>query len=158
MMGHRRMSVALAVIALAGLMVASTGGVAAQGGADLSVAISGPKHQRSTTTATYTITVRNAGPEAAANVVVLGSVGDQLEVESISCAGGTTGSSECTVPSLAADALLTATMSVSVCCFVKGEVRTTVVNGNVSAETTDPNLDNNGVQGLVKIIGGWNPR
>jgi uncharacterized repeat protein (TIGR01451 family) len=154
-MSQRRMRGALAVIALVGLMIASTGGVAAQGGADLSVAVSGPKHQRSTTTATYTITVRNAGPEAAADVVVSGSVGDQLELESISCTGGTTGSYECTVPTLAAGASLTATMSVSVCCFVKGEVRTTVVNGSVSASTEDPDPSNNGVQVLVKIIGGW---
>lgn len=127
--------------------------VAQEGGADLSLAFSGPNRVKSDTVVEYTITVTNNGPETATDLFITGGGGDQFDTLSTHCQdNGDFGQSTCVPSDLAPGATMVATMTVNVCCLVRGENRTASIGASVSA-TNDPNPDNNSFQEDVFIIG-----
>jgi uncharacterized repeat protein (TIGR01451 family) len=133
-------------------------------GADLSVTKTGPAQQGAGFNISYTITVTNLGPSAAANVVLSDPVPANTTFISFAqnagptfacntpTAGGT-GTVSCSIASLAANATATFTMVVNVNANVV--VGTTISNtASVSSTTSDPNPANNSATVTTQIVGG----
>jgi uncharacterized protein DUF11 len=136
-----------------GLALPWAGVVVAQEGADVSLAFSGPNRVKSDTVVVYTITVTNNGPEIATGLFIIGGGGDQFDTLSMHCQdSGSFGQSTCVPSDLAPGASMVATMTVNVCCLVRGESRTASIGASVSA-ANDPNPDNDSFQKDVFIIG-----
>ncbi len=156
-MSNRLVRATLMGVILMGLTLATTGGVVAQGGADLSISFSGPVRVKSAAMVTYTITVTNLGPETARAIWIGGGGGDQFDSVSMQCQdNGSFGQSGCHPSDLVAGASVVATYRVSVCCLVRQENRHAFVGVSVSQDIIpdpDPNLANNWAQKDVFIIG-----
>ena len=99
---------------------------------------------------TYDVTVTNLGPGDASGVVITAVIPDQFNPVSLTCGDPSFCSSG---GQLAAGASTTATVVDVVCCFPKGESRTTSAGAGVSAATLDPNLGNNTAAVSTRIVG-----
>ncbi len=123
--------------------------------ADLSVTASwaggGPAKAGVGQTVTYAVSVTNLGPDTASGVIVFAQTPDQFNPVSITCSD----LSFCSEPggTLLAGSTVTATIVGVVCCFPKGESRTTGAGATVVADTLDPNLNNNSASVVTRIFG-----
>jgi uncharacterized repeat protein (TIGR01451 family) len=142
-------------IVSAALVPATSGTAGADTGADLSVAATwvgsgGPKAALGEDV-TYAITLTNLGPDTAAGVVLFPITPDQFNPVSFTCSD----LAFCSEPGgeLAPGAVVTATVVEVVCCFPKGDSRTTSAGALVISTTPDPNLLNNAAPVMTRIIG-----
>jgi uncharacterized repeat protein (TIGR01451 family) len=123
--------------------------------ADLSITASwaggGPAKASVGETVTYAVSVTNLGSGTASGVIVLAQTPDQFNPVSLTCSDA----SFCSEPGgiLVAGSTVTATVVDVVCCFPKGESRTTSAGATVVAATADPNLDNNSASVVTRIVG-----
>jgi len=155
----RRLSLGMLMgVLLSGLSLTSTAGVLAQGGADLSLTMTGPTRVKSGEVVVYTIKLTNLGPETATRISIIGGGGDQFNPVSMHCQdNGSFGQSACYPPDLAPGGVATASYSVRVCCLVRGENRDAFIGASAGQDVIpdpDPNIENNWVQKDVHIIGG----
>jgi uncharacterized repeat protein (TIGR01451 family) len=125
---------------------------------DLSVAVSAaPEPVRSESNLTYTITVQNAGPDAAGNVAVMfvvpaGTTFVSADVPGGSCTTptpGGTGTVTCTIPSLASGATATATVVVNVTAPAGSNVDATA---SVTSTAVDTNAANDAASVRSSVI------
>ncbi len=129
--------------------------VRADGGADLQVSAHwvgrGVPRAAVGRQVTFDITVTNLGPQAAVDVYVFALTPDQFNPVSLTCsvpafcsaAGG----------ELAPGETVTATIVDVVCCFPKGETRTTSAGATVFSATADPDRSNDVSSVRMKIVG-----
>jgi uncharacterized repeat protein (TIGR01451 family) len=101
-------------------------------------------------TVTYRITLTNLGPGTATRVYLFALTPDQFNPVSLNCVDPVF----CASPGgeLAAGATVTATVVDVVCCFPKGESRTTSAGATVFSDT-DPDLANNSSSVVTRIVG-----
>jgi hypothetical protein len=155
---HRIARVMLMGMLVTGFALVSTGGVAAQGGADLSISMTGPTRVKSQALVVYTITVTNVGTETATRVSIIGGGTDQFDSISMHCQNnGSFGQNACEPGDIAPGASAVATYSASVCCLVRHESRQAVIGASVGQDVVpdpDPDPANNVVQLAVYITGG----
>ncbi len=108
-------------------------------------------------TATFAITLTNLGPDSAVGTLLGTNEADQLNFVSLICSDPVACIQPGTEPGpgadLASGATVTATLVEQVCCFPKGESRTAPVSATVASLTPDPDLANNGVTLVTKIVG-----
>jgi hypothetical protein len=158
---YRLLRVALASAFLTAMTLTSAPRVVAQGGFDLAVSVAGPTRVQSTRDSSFTVTVRNLGPDTATNTVVGAGMGDWFNAVSFVCndSGGGQGLGGCVMAPLAPGDSMTATMTVNVCCLVRHEVRHAWVAASVGPVDgnydtwTELNDQNDWVQYDVFIIG-----
>jgi Domain of unknown function DUF11 len=158
---HRMIGGVLAGVLLIGTSLASAPVVAAEGGFDLAVSMTGPTRVMSTRDYSFTVTVTNLGPETASNTVVGAGMGDWFNAVSFVCndANGDRGVGGCAMAPLASGRSMTATMTVNVCCLVRHEDRHAWVAAGIGPVDGDYegwneiNVDNDWVQYDVFIIG-----
>jgi uncharacterized repeat protein (TIGR01451 family) len=103
-------------------------------------------------TVTYAITLTNLGPDTSTGTVLTAATPDQFNPVALTCSDA----SFCQSPGgeLAPGETVTATVVDVVCCFPKGESRTTAAGAGATSETTtDPNIDNNTATVVTKIVG-----
>jgi uncharacterized repeat protein (TIGR01451 family) len=98
---------------------------------------------------TYQITVTNAGPSAASNVVISDTQTPPLTLQAITSTGGTCSTLPCTIPVLAAGASETISATYGVPSNASGSVTNTAT---VTTSTPDPNLGNNTATLVSPII------
>jgi uncharacterized repeat protein (TIGR01451 family) len=122
--------------------------------ANLAVTVSGPKTVQPGTSATFTLTVQNGGPDTATNVVVTDTLPGDLTLLSDSVVwSGVSGASctvsgatiSCTVPSFAVGRTLTVTFSAQVAAGAAAVVDA----ATVAAATADPDMSNNASSAAV---------
>ena len=130
---HRMIGGVLASVFLIGTTLASAPVVAAEGGFDLAVSVAGPTRVMSTRDYAFTVTVTNLGPDTASNTVVGAGMGDWFNAVSFVCndTTGDRGVGGCLMDPLASGHSMTATMTVNVCCLVRGETRHAWVGASV---------------------------
>ncbi len=108
-------------------------------------------------TATYAITLTNLGPDTAVGTLLGTNEADQLNFVALICSDPTACIQPGTEPgpgaALAPGATVTATLVEQVCCFPKGESRRASVSAAVAASTPDPDLANNSVTLVTRIVG-----
>ena len=154
-MKHRFRKLCTVMVASVALAVAMSTVAVANPGADLSVtAISvgkGPPRAAVGGTVTYAITLTNLGPDTASGTVLGPLLPDQFNPVSLTCSNA----SFCSSPGgeLAPGTTVTATLIAEVCCFPKGDPRTTRVGAGVTTTTTDPDLGNNNAAVVTRILG-----
>ena len=123
--------------------------------ADLSITASwaggGPAKASVGQTVTYAVSVTNLGAGTATGIIVRTQTPDQFNPVSITCSDA----SFCSEPggTLLAGDTVTATIVDVVCCFPRGDPRTTRAGATVVATTSDPNLDNNSASVVTRIVG-----
>jgi uncharacterized repeat protein (TIGR01451 family) len=102
-------------------------------------------------TVTYAITLTNLGPEAATGTYLVAMTPDQFNPVSLTCSDA----SFCASPGgeLAPGATVTATVVDVVCCFPKGESRTTSAGAGVVSTTPDSHVDNDTATVVTRIVG-----
>lgn len=158
---HRLIGAVLASVFLVGATLASAPAVAAEGGFDLAVSMTGPTRIMSTRDYSFTVTVTNMGPETASNTIVGAGMGDWFNAVSFVCndADHDRGIGGCVMAPLARGDSMTATMTVNVCCLVRQEDRHAWVAASVGPVNGDYEgwnelgIDNDWVQYDVFIIG-----
>lgn len=130
-----------------------TGTASAGSTADLSVSVVGsPDPVGDNQVITWTITVRNLGPEQAAGVVLRVTYGSDAQLLSATTTQGTcsfTGELDFSLGSMAAGGEVIAT--VDMITFRDNE---DVLGVEVSANTQDPNRSNNEARGMVRVVEG----
>lgn len=101
-------------------------------------------------TVAYKITVTNLGPGTATGVYLVPLTPDQFNPVSLECANAVF----CSSPggALAPGATVTATVVDVVCCFPKGESRTTSAGAAVISDA-DPDLANDNSSVVTRIVG-----
>jgi uncharacterized repeat protein (TIGR01451 family) len=102
-------------------------------------------------TVTYAITLTNLGPDSAAGTFFFAATPDQFNPVSLTCSDASFCSSQ--GGELAPGATVTATVVDVVCCFPKGESRTTSAGAGAVSATPDPNSNNNVGTIQTKIVG-----
>ena len=124
-------------------------------GADLSISAAwigyGPAKASVGQTVTYAVTLTNLGPGTADGVFVVALTPDQFNPVSLTCSDASFCSSLGAV--LAPGSTVTATVVEVVCCFPKGESRTTSAGAAVLAVSADPNMENNAAPVATRIVG-----
>jgi uncharacterized repeat protein (TIGR01451 family) len=137
-----------------GLMPAMTTVAQAQTEADLSVAASwvgkGVPRGAVGDTVTYAITMTNLGPDTATGARLFATLPDQFNPVSLTCSDAAFCSDS--GGSLAPGATVTATVVDVVCCFPKGDSRTTSAGAGVTS-SDDPNIANDTASVVTRIIG-----
>ena len=146
----RRVALALGVCVFA-MTVLVPAARADSSGADLAVTIAwvgkGIPRVHPGDTATWTVTVRNNGPETAQQVSASFGGSDQFASFTADCG-------QCDLGSLASGASASFRFSGRLCAFGIGEVRGAFAYAGASSVTPDPNPDNNFSGDLVtRIIG-----
>jgi len=142
-------------IVSAALMSATSGRAGAVTGADLAVVATwvgnGAPKAALGEDVTYAVTLTNLGPDTAAGALLLSITPDQFNPVSFTCSDA----SFCSEPGgeLAPGAAVTATVVEVVCCFPKGESRTTSAGALVVSTTSDPDLLNNSAPVITRIVG-----
>jgi uncharacterized repeat protein (TIGR01451 family) len=99
---------------------------------------------------TYDVTVTNLGSGDASGVVITALIPDQFNPVSLTCSDPSFCS---TGGQLTVGTSTTATVVAVVCCFPKGESRTTSAGAGVSAATLDLDLSNNTATVSTRIVG-----
>jgi len=124
---------------------------------DLSVKIHARKTTRPGKTIQLGLTVKNLGPTAVQNVVVIGNIPDPDEfvAGSLNCgAGGTPsegGQYQCTYAQLGPNARVHITALVRICCLGQGEVEVHH-SAEVGPFEPDPNKSNNTSVTITRIV------
>ena len=118
--------------------------------ADLSVAVSSSGGTTTGSTATYTATLKNSGPQPATDVAVsLRSPATGIIVSATAAAPGTcTGLTGCTFGTLAANASATVTVTV-----LQTTAGTGTFNVSVQGSSTDPDVSNNSNGSVIVVTG-----
>ncbi len=124
----------------------------------MSVTMTGPTRIKSGGFYTYTITVKNLGPDTATRIWVMDYGDDQIDEVSMHCQdNGSFGQSACNPSDLAPGASMTATYALRVSGLVKGESRNAFVAASAWQDVADldpdPNPDNDQVRLVVFIYG-----
>jgi uncharacterized repeat protein (TIGR01451 family) len=152
---HRFLRLCAVVVASVALVPATNAAAQADPVADLSVTATwvgkGAPRAAVGETVTYAITLTNRGPDAAPGTVMDGLTPDQFNPVSLTCSNA----SFCSEPGgeLAPGTTVTATVVEVVCCFPKGESRTTSAGAGVTTAATDPDLGNNNATVVTRILG-----
>jgi uncharacterized repeat protein (TIGR01451 family) len=134
--------------------------------ADVQASVSGPASAKSGSTASYLVTVGNAGPSTASNVVMTFAVPAGTKFQGVSTThgtcthpptGSTTGTITCSLGNLAKGANGLQSVALKITLNKKGGTITGVIHAasvatNVTPATPDPNLANN-VASFVTTVG-----
>jgi uncharacterized repeat protein (TIGR01451 family) len=155
--GVRRVFLRLGAVLIMSVAWVPAAASAAQAdeGADLSVTAvwvgSGVPRAAVGETVTYAITLTNLGPGTASGASLRAATPDQFNPVSLTCSDA----SFCSDlgGELAAGATITATVVDVVCCFPKGDTRTTSAGATAVATTADPNPENNHATVATRIVG-----
>ena len=153
-MKHRFLRLCAVLVASVALVPAMSAVAVADQGADLSVTATwvgkGVPRGAVGQTVTYVITVTNLGPDTATGAQLFATLPDQFNPVSLTCSDA----SFCASPggSLVPGATTTATVVDVVCCFPKGDSRTTSAGATVTS-THDPNIANDTASVVTRIIG-----
>jgi uncharacterized repeat protein (TIGR01451 family) len=141
------------MVASVALTPAVTAVAVADPGADLSVTATwvgnGAPRAAVGQTVTYTITVTNLGPATATGAVLTASTPDQFNFVSLTCSQASFCGSG---GELAPGATTAATLVDVVCCFPKGESRTTSAGAGVTS-ADDPRISNDTASVVTRILG-----
>jgi uncharacterized repeat protein (TIGR01451 family) len=154
-MTHRFIRLCTVMVASVALAASMSAVAVANPGADLSVTATsvgkGPPRAAVGGTVTYAITLTNLGPDTASGTVLGPLLPDQFNLVSLTCRNDTF----CSSPGgeLAPGATVTAILIAVVCCFPKGDPRTTRVGAGVTTTTPDPDLGNNNAAVVTRILG-----
>jgi uncharacterized repeat protein (TIGR01451 family) len=164
-MKHRRNYIALALLILVTLLsipahpVAAQGTLgAAQGTADLSVAVTANRHKvKLGQSVKFTLTVRNRGPDSAVDVVLSTNMSDHFNIVNVACSQGTTTGEGCAISSLRRGAKMTAVVKATVCCSISEETQRGFFTATVASSTPDPKPKNNTDEVIIKVRGKHSP-
>jgi uncharacterized repeat protein (TIGR01451 family) len=152
------MTLRIAVGLLAAMLVTGLGAESAAGQetADLQISkVAAHKKVRVGGTVTYTVTVTNLGPGAAAGIVFGDSIPDQLNLVDSTCGAI---SAFCTVESLPSGASSTMTIvATPIPNLARNERRISNTAFVLQSETTDSNPSNNQDSAVVRVVGPLSP-
>ena len=156
-MARRAVLRSLALLPLVALLAGGVPPVAAEGAADLAITIvADRKMAKVGEPITYTITVTNLGPAAAADIGFALSLPDDLNPVSVTCGSEPAAGPFCTVAALPAGARFTATQVATPSWNAKKRdelTTTTAVIASFAPATTDPNPANNLASATVGVNG-----
>jgi uncharacterized repeat protein (TIGR01451 family) len=153
-MKHRFLRLCSVMVASVGLVPAMSAVAVADPGADLSVTATwvgkGVPRGAVGERVTYAITLTNLGPDTATGASFFATLPDQFNPVSLTCSDDAFCSESGGL--LAPGATTTATVVDVVCCFPKGDSRTTSAGAGVTS-SDDPNIANDTASVVTRIIG-----